>query len=68
MQDSIAAATEWAEKAVDVARQQAEKTESENYLSYYMFTYNYWQELSERLQGIVRLNAQMERFEQDAEK
>ena len=30
-----------------------------------MFTYNYWQELSERLQGIVRLNAQMERFEQE---
>ena len=67
MQDSIAAATEWAEKAVDVARQQAEKTESENDLSYYMFTYNYWQELSERLQGIVRLNAQMERFEQEKE-
>lgn len=67
MQDSIAAATEWAEKAVDVARQQAEKTESENDLSYYMFTYDYWQELSERLQGIVRLNAQMERFEQEKE-
>ena len=49
------------------ARQQAEKTESENDLSYYMFTYNYWQELSERLQGIVRLNAQMERFEQEKE-
>ena len=65
MQDSIAAAAHWAEKAVEITRQRAEKTESENDLSYYMFAYSYWQELQERLQGIARLDAQMRRFEEE---
>ena len=62
MQDSIAAATRWAEKAVKLAKQRVERTESENDLSYYMFAYSYWQELTERLQGAARLDAQMRRF------
>ena len=65
MQDSIAAAAHWAEKAVEISRQRAEKTKSENDLSYYMFAYSYWQELQERLQGLSRLNAQMQRFEEE---
>ena len=65
MQDSIAAATRWAEKAVKLAKQRVERTESENDLSYYMFAYSYWQELQERLQGIARLDAQMRRFEEE---
>ena len=65
MQDSIAAAAHWAEKAVEITRQRAEKTESEHDLSYYMFAYSYWQELQERLQGIARLDAQMRRFEEE---
>ena len=68
MQDSIATATEWAEKAVDITRKQAEKTESANDLSYYMFAYDYWQELQERLQGMARLDAQMRRFEEEKSK
>ena len=65
MQDSIAAAAHWAEKALEITRQRTEKTESENDLSYYMFAYSYWQELQERLQGIARLDAQMQRFEEE---
>lgn len=65
MQDSLSLATEWAERAAKIAKQQAEKTESNDDISYYVFAYNYWVELSERLQGIARLDAQMQRFEEE---
>lgn len=71
MQDSIAAATEWAEKAQHMAYQidrLDEKTAdglNATDVPNYVFTTVYLNELQERLQGIARLDAQMQRFKEE---
>ena len=71
MQDSIAAATEWAEKAQHVAYQ-IDRLDEKNVgnlnaadVPNYVFTTVYLQELQERLQGMARLDAQMQRFKDE---
>ena len=71
MQDSIAAATEWAEKAQHMAYQidrLDEKTAdglNATDVPNYVFATVYLNELQERLQGIARLDAQMQRFKEE---
>lgn len=71
MQDSIDAAAEWISKAQSIARKiskidEKEKGEiSEGTLSNYIFMSLYADELKERKEGMMRLNAQMNRFNDD---
>ncbi|EGF57559.1 DUF6340 family protein [Bacteroides fluxus] len=68
MQDSIDTATEWALKAQQIAREiskvdKKEKDEiSDSTISYYILISLYVDELQERKEGLTRLKAQMNRF------
>ncbi len=70
MQDSIDAAAEWALKAQQIAREiskvdKKEKNEiSDSTISYYILISLYVEELQERKEGLTRLNAQMNRFDE----
>ena len=68
MQDSIDTATEWALKAQQIAREiskvdKKEKDEiSDSTISYYILISLYVDEFQERKEGLTRLKAQMNRF------
>ena len=75
MQDSINTAYDWAVKAQEVAKSMAKNTvkdiedvERGSYssdISYYLMTSSYVSELQERKNGLVRLNVQMQRINDD---